>query len=434
VRGPPDIEARGGPALLVVRNTFEHDARVLRAARTLVDLGHEVTVLAVRGTGRAPQIENRDGVRVIRVGPASTLARRAYGLVNRVLASQAGAVTGGPATVAAANPTLERHAPSPARSLAGRLVRWVTAADFYLRGTRLVLRLRPRIVQCNDYNTMWIGVAAKILCRSAVIYDSHELWPDRNLRPEARWWLVLCEWLFVRVADRVVMSSPAHAEVVARRYRVPEPVVVRNIPAQASAPPEDAPLNRGERERADGAVAVYVGGVLRHRGIEESIRALARAHGVRLRLLGPVEPAYREELLRLARAEGVEERVEFAAPVPPGEVVATLAEADVGLALFQPTCLSHRLVLPNKLFEYVLAGLPVVGSDLPMIARFVEEHGVGAAVDPGDADAIARALEETLRPEHNRELRAAARRARASIDWRDESEVLAGVYREALAA
>ncbi len=155
---------------------------------------------------------------------------------------------------------------------------------------------------------------------------------------------------------------------------------------------------------------------------------------MRLRLLGPVDSAYREELVRLARAEGVEERVEFAAPVPPSEVVATLAEADVGLALFQPTCLSHRLVLPNKLFEYVLAGLPVVGSDLPMIAKFVEEHGVGAAVDPGDADAIARALEETLRPEQNRELRAAARRARASIDWREESEVLAGVYREALAA
>ena len=381
-----------------------------------------------------PPLQYRDGIRVVRVGPASTFARRAYGAVNRVLGSPRGQTPRWGASRQRGRPTSAPSGRGVARPVACPPAGPVGhAADFYLRGTRLVVRLRPRIVHCNDYNTMWIGVAAKLLCRSAVIYDSHELWPDRNLRPEARWWL-----LALRVALRARRRPRRDVEPGARRGRgapLPRPRAGRRAEhPRAGTPPSEEALDREGGERGDGAVAIYVGGVLRHRGIEESIGALARADGVRLRLLGPVDSAYREELVRLARAEGVEERVEFAAPVPPSEVVATLAEADVGLALFQPTCLSHRLVLPNKLFEYVLAGLPVVGSDLPMIAKFVEEHGVGAAVDPGDADAIARALEETLRPEQNRELRAAARRARASIDWREESELLAGVYREALAA
>jgi glycosyltransferase involved in cell wall biosynthesis len=249
------------------------------------------------------------------------------------------------------------------------------------------------------------------------------------MRPEARWWLLACEALFARLADALVMTSPAHAEVLGRRYRVPEPVVVRNIPAEAPPSAENGACGR------DGGdpIAIYVGGVLRHRGIEQTIRALGSVDGLRLRLLGPVEAAYRAELERMAEATGVAERLEFAAPVPPTEVVAALSGADVGLALFQPVCLSHRLVLPNKLFEYVRAGLPVVGSDLPMITRFVAEHGVGDTVDPEDAGQIAAALAATTDAERNAELKRAARRAGRSLDWRGEREILAGVYRDALA-
>lgn len=437
---PSQTERRGQRALLVVRNTFEHDARVLRAARTLQRLGKDVTVLAVRGAGDARGVEERDGLHVVRVGPSSILARRAYRAVDRMLASRsagrpdadaAGPPGAGTPGAGGAERPVADAAPDSlpvARSLLRRLVRWVTTVDFYLRGVAVVRRLRPELVHCNDYNTVWIGVVARILCGSALVYDSHELWPDRNLRPEARWWLVLCEALFFRVAHGTVMTSPAHAEVVARRYRVPAPVVVRNIPEEVP----DAPPRANGRRNGD-PVAIYVGGVLRHRGIEQSIQALARVDGVRLRLLGPVAPEYREELEGLARGVGVADRVEFARPVPPGEVVEALAAADVGLALFQPVCLSHRLVLPNKLFEYVLAGLPVVGSDLPMIARFVHDHGVGAAVDPEDAGAIADALDHVLAPERHERLREAATGARDAIDWGREREILAGVYRDALA-
>ncbi|HEV2076051.1 MAG TPA: glycosyltransferase, partial [Thermoleophilaceae bacterium] len=340
---------------------------------------------------------------------------------------------------------LSMRAAPAVRSALRRAARWGATLDFYARGIAFVRGQRPDLVHCNDHNTMWIGVTARLGRGAALVYDSHELWPDRNLRPEARWWLLLAEALFVRAAHAVVMTSPAHAEVLARRYRVREPVVVRNIPARSG--PAGGALAAGAGDGAaagDGGageagssedrerVAVYVGGLLRHRGLEESIRALAHLDGVRLRLLGPVADDYRAELEALARESGVHGRVEFAPPVPPDRVVETLRHADVGLALFQPVCLSHRLVLPNKLFEYAHAGLPMVGSDLPMITRFVRHHGVGEVVDAADVEAIAAAIRNVLRPERHDHLREAALRTGRELDWDRESELLAEVYRSAL--
>src|SRR5204863_6460443 len=76
----------------------------------------------------------------------------------------------------------------------------VTGA-YYVLGAALVRRERPGLVHANDYNTMWIGIAAKLLRGSRVVYDCHELWADRNGRPEWRPWLVASEFLFMRAAD-----------------------------------------------------------------------------------------------------------------------------------------------------------------------------------------------------------------------------------------
>jgi glycosyltransferase involved in cell wall biosynthesis len=125
--------------------------------------------------------------------------------------------------------------------------------------------------------------------------------------------------------------------------------------------------------------------------------------------------------------------VELADPVPPEELLDAVSGAGVGLALIEPVSLSYRLTLPNKLFEYALAGLPILGSDLPMIARFIDEHRLGATVDPSDPQAIATAIRELLDPARNAEHRRAARAAAATLDWAREREILADVYREAVA-
>jgi glycosyltransferase involved in cell wall biosynthesis len=317
--------------------------------------------------------------------------------------------------------------------------------SYYRRGIAEIRRLRPRVVHCNDYNTMWIGVAAKLLTRSALVYDSHELWPDRNGRSEPRWWLLACEALFLRVADRNLATSPGHADAIARRHRVAPPRVVRNI-AERPAANGAAAGSGGERPAASGSAGpgaerpgeprtiVYAGAATEGRGLEQAIAALPHAPGIALRILGPGRNAYCERLGLLATRHGVAERVRIEAPVPPQRVVAEIAGAAAGLALIQPACLSYALSLPNKLFEYLAAGLPILAADVPTIAAFVERHDVGLIVPPDEPEEIARAMLEIVEPERNRHLRVAVAETAARLSWEREAEGLKRAYREATAA
>ena len=397
-------------ATVLVRNPCSHDARVLREARVLERLGYDVRVVAVTSTAEQRRTDVIDGVRVRRLSPGSPPWRRSRG-----------AAAPDPRAAAPRQPPARQQDNGVRR--AGRLRRLAVTLDWYARATALVLRERPELVHCNDYNTAWIGVAAKVLIGSRFVYDAHELWPDRNLRPEPRAWLLACEWLFTRVADRVLTTSPGYAEVMARRYRIPPPLVVRNIP--------EAPATAADARRSNGTpLALYFGAVTRNRGLEQAIAALPELPELRLRLVGPEAWGFRAELARLAERLGVEERVELWEPVAVGEGRRVISEADVGLALIQPSCLSYELTLPNKLFEYTAAGVPVLGSRLPMIDDFISRHGVGLTAAPGDVKDVAAKLRAMLEPEANARMREASRRTAATLTWAGERERLAAAYEE----
>jgi glycosyltransferase involved in cell wall biosynthesis len=408
--------------VVLARNDVDHDSKVLREARTLVGLGFETTVLGVVSFTQTQEVTEREGFTVRRIGPSSRGAWAVYREISRLRPRRA---RGGEAGAAG-----HRSRPGPARAILRRGLRWLTTLAYYVRAIGALRLLRPDLVHCNNYYTMWVGVAARLLHGSAVVYDSHEIWADRNLRVEPRWWLMACEALFVRVADRVVATSPGHAEVLATRYRIPTPALVRNIPELTA---DSGPTPSPPSSQAASQKAMYVGGLQPGRGIEQSIRALALVPDVALELLGPGAPEYRAELEALVGSLGLEQRVEFREPVRPEELIDAVRGAGVGLALIEPTSLSYRLALPNKLFEYALAGIPILGSDLPMIARFVAEHRLGVTVDPGDVSAIAGALVEILEPERNSEYRRAAERSSELIDWNHDRGILADVYRGALA-
>ena len=400
-------------ALVIVRNGVTHDARVLRAATTLRLAGLDPVVVGVV-TDAAPQRRSvQEGVPIVRIAPRPPLrdlARRLMGTGERPAAGHARA---------------DELTPTVAQTLSRRrrLARLATTADYHRRAIGVVLRARPALVHANDYNTMWVGVAAKLLVGSRLVYDAHELWPDRNGRWEARWWLLACEAIFVRLADAVVTASPGYAACMARRYRIPAPAVVRNIPAASERSIEPRVPGTGP------ARVVYAGGILRGRGLEQTIDALAHIPHVELALIGPGSTGYVAELRRHAAQAGVSERVDFRAAVPPGELVAALASACLGLSIIQPVCLSYELTLPNKVFEYLAAGLPVLVSDLPVMAAFVAEHGVGEAVAADDPIAIAAAIGRLTAPGARDALQRRVTIAATTLTWERERERLLAAYR-----
>lgn len=398
-----------GTALVLVRNDVSHDARVLREARLLRDLGYDVLVAGVVSQRERTTELDVDGIPLVRLlGP-----RR---LALRFLPRRGGRTDEG------TDPIQDLSAGTPGGSRIRRLL--VTVA-FNVQGIALVWRMSPELVHANDYDTMWIGVAAKLLRGSKLVYDAHELWPDQDGDAGWRPWLLVCEWLFVRLADATVTVSPGCARAMATRYRVSEPAVVRNVPERV--------LNASELKSAPdgGPAAVYVGVLAPGRGLEQAVRALAAVPNLRLRLIGPDANGFSSTIVREAEAAGVADRVEVLPPVPPAAVLDAIAGTRMGLVLIQPTSLSHRLSLPNKLFEYLAAGLPVLASDLPVIGPLVRDEELGEVVPPADVEAIAQAMRRLADSDQNAALRLRVLSFAEHATWEHERRRLEVVYRDA---
>ncbi|MEX1055509.1 MAG: glycosyltransferase, partial [Rhodothermales bacterium] len=100
-------------------------------------------------------------------------------------------------------------------------------------------------------------------------------------------------------------------------------------------------------------------------------------------------------LAALARGLGIRDRIRFIEPVPPDELLSYTASADIGVTLLEDVCLNHRFALPNKLFEYLVAGIPVVASDIPEVRRIVRGFDVGLVVDPQNREDLVAALRQS---------------------------------------
>lgn len=396
-------------ALVLVQNPVTHDGRVLREAGVLRDLGFEVLIAGVVSREERQTELELNGFRVVRLlGPLGMLK----GLLRRSSNGSAARAAGG----GGASPESGSHG--------GRLRRFLVTLAFNAQGIALVWRTSPELVHANDYDTMWIGVAAKLLRRSRVVYDAHELWPDQEADLGWRPWLIACEWVFTRLADATVAANPGIAAVMVKRYRLPAIAVVRNLPEPSESPP--APPE-GLRAGAQ-PLAVYVGAMAASRGLEQAIEALAAVPDVRLRLMGQVDAEFRAELERRASAAGVTDRIEFRPAVAPSDVAPAIAAADMGILLTQPECLNNEMSLPNKLFEYAAANLPIVGSDLPLIGKLIREERLGLAVSPTDTAEIAAAMRRLADPTRNAELRASVRAFAERSTWEQERVLLESVY------
>ena len=406
---------------MFVHSPLLHDARVEREAATLAAAGYEVRVVAARGAG-TPARERRDGFEVERVDsdPAPTRAiRRALAACGRggEIGTVAAPLQGGRAGVrgAAERVALRAH-------LAAELARYVR------RAAAAAGAAPARVWMAHDLDALPAAWLAQRRYGGRLLYDSHELFSERiAVSPAARpLWRALERRLAPRT-DGVITVGDGVAAELARRYGIPTPTVVRNLPA--ARPPGDdhgSPLRSSLGLRADARIALYLGGLQRGRGLETLVDVAARlADGDVIVLMGPGHPDYVADLRARAARTGAGARVLFAPAVATDDIVRWAAGADVGLALIQNVSLSYFLSLPNKLFEYVAAGLPVVASDFPELRGVVEGRGLGVVCPPHDAEAIARAIAWTLDdPVRHARLRTAARAAAAELTWDSESRIL----------
>jgi len=278
-----------------------------------------------------------------------------------------------------------------------RWVQWILGPFEFLVRAALVVRSieGPLILEAHDYVSLPVAWLLSILKKGRLVYFCHELFSEGLPRGVRTVWKRLKSAILPQL-DGLIVPEANRAEILVREYGVRvEPVVIVNSPPLLSIE------RRGRLRRlmdrnglADFEhVAIYVGLLSPARAIDTIIRgAQLLAPGICTIIVGFGADQYISSLRAEVETQGCSTRCAIADPVSPSEALELIAEADVGIALYRDTNRNNYYCAPNKIFEYMMCGVPIVCSAFPGLKSIVDEHEVGLAVDPEDPADFASAI------------------------------------------
>ena len=186
------------------------------------------------------------------------------------------------------------------------------------------------------------------------------------------------EKFFITKVDLVLTTGEMDSEFLKNYYGIENTLVIRNIPLLVK-PEYKIDLRKRLNIKTGSTILIYQGVLLEGRGIHLILESMTELPNTVLVLLGDGEQ--RKNFEMLARRNGISERVFFLGSINQEELINYTAAGDIGLALIENISISYYHALPNKLFEYIMAGLPVLSCDLPQMKRIVDLYEVGESIN-----------------------------------------------------
>lgn len=340
---------QSGTHLHVSMTAFQNESRVLKETMSLVQegLAQRVVILALH-EGGLPKCEGIGEDRVLH-----RLALRTRNLPTNLLA---------------------------------QMLKYVELAWAVYRVAR---RENVDVISVHTIALLPIGALVKAGLGTRLVYDAHELETETHGRSGLRQALArMLERSMIAAADLTIVVSPGIENWYRRTYGLKNIITVLNAPERSTKLPSNR-IREATGVGTDRTVLLYQGALVSGRGIDHLLTAAPALadRGYDLVFMG-----YGSMRARIEGVAAIQSNVHFLPAVAPAEVMAYTSSADIGLCSIEDSCLSYRLSLPNKLFEYLFSGLPVIASDLPDMARILQLHRVGTVVDRWEAEDILGAL------------------------------------------
>lgn len=295
--------------------------------------------------------------------------------------------------------------------------------SFSVKLLKELFKSRAKIFFAEDIYTLpFVTLAAKIK-KGKIIYNSRELYAfiggltRRHLLQET---IKTIESFFIKRVDLILTTGEMDTAFIRDFYKVNNLLTIRNIP-MLQKPNKKVDLRSKYKIPNDKIILLYQGVIIGGRGIKLLLEAMTELPQTVLVLFGDGEE---KESFQLHACElKLETRVIFAGTVDQQELINYTCEGDIGAALIENISVSYYHALPNKLFEYIMAGIPVLSSDLPQMKNIVEKYKVGKAININEKKNVVNALKEMI---ENKELfgayKANCAKAALELNWQKEFE------------
>ncbi len=369
---------------LLVTN-FKNDNRVYRMAKSLTNHGYPTTVVAWK-KGDVLAHENFNGVEVERVTVKSDRWKRTNILFGAIQYFE----------------------------FALRVIRKYRKVDAW---------------HCNDYEAFIIGVFAKTTHpKLKLVYDCHELESHRNGKGAfMRFAIRTLEKIFIPWTELVITVSPSIQDFYKRNYNLSFVALVRNLPNEMPVT-----LSNTLREKLDlkneQRIFLYQGMLGKGRGIEVLLNAFETRKTSNAVIVFMGFGALKEQIEGYASRS---KNIFFVPAVSYAEIPMYTGSADVGVNSVEPTCLSYKYSLPNKLFEYIQSEIPVLTNPLPDCAALVNEFQVGKVILSWSVNGINEVVDDMLKEDlslYQDNLKA----AKKILNWECEEHIFIDAYKRSL--
>ncbi len=287
-------------------------------------------------------------------------------------------------------------------------------ANYNLRLFFFLVFSKCRFVLANDLDTLLGAYLACIITRKKLIYDSHEYFTEvpeligRKLQQKA--WQMIEKWIVPRLTYTYTVS-----ESIANAYNLQYKAnfrVIRNLPVHKEIEPS-------LKEKA----IIYQGALNIGRGIELMIQCMPYLEGYQLWIAGTGD--IDQQLKDLVSDIKMESRVKFLGRVSPDNLHSITTTAQLGLSLEEDRGKNYLFALPNKLFDYIQAQIPVLVSDLPEMRKVVLEYGIGEVLKSREPEEVAQQIKTMLNDQEKQKIWSMElQKAAMELCWENEEKKL----------
>lgn len=356
---------------MLLYKDIHYDARVQREALALANEGHRVYIACVREYTDNPSFSH-ENIILIRISISVKSAKSALSSGN----------------------TGKNRKKNSSLELLIKLVRnpyikvikdFAAYFEFYKKVLSAIKETDVDVIHSHDLNTLWQGYLLRKVKKVPLIYDSHELFNEMAGRnPVDRKIGYYMEERLYKKVDFLITVNEVMLSQFDKRYGKKESVIVQNVPIYSEKLLADKDNRNYFRDtfrlKNNDVILIYQGGLSPHRGIELCISAIAELPDeFKLVIVG--QGISESSLKSLTSEMKLNDRIFFHPQVPSSDILWYTSQGDIGLVMYQNTSLNNYYSTPNKIFEYMQAGIPCVASDHPGKTYIVDNYRTGISTE-----------------------------------------------------